>query len=61
MSKRNSLFRETDLKRAIRGARAGGLEIQRIEVAKKTGDIIIFPKVNEDAHVGVNEWDAAAE
>jgi hypothetical protein len=42
MSKRPSCFKETNVKRAIRGVRAAGLEIGSIEI-DKLGNIVIVP------------------
>jgi hypothetical protein len=43
MSKAPSLFRETDLKRAVRGVAAAGLPVQRVEIDKLTGNITVYP------------------
>jgi len=42
MARSASTFRQTDLKRAIRAARAADLEIARIEI-EKDGRIIVVP------------------
>jgi hypothetical protein len=43
MSARPSAFKTTDLARAIRGARAGGVEIGRV-IVDKNGAISIVPR-----------------
>jgi hypothetical protein len=64
MSKRPSAFKETSLKRAMRGVRAAGFEIERVQISKD-GIITVFP-VSPDATVSttaaatiINPWDAA--
>jgi hypothetical protein len=42
MSRRPCMFRETDVKRAVRATRAAGLEIARVEVGKD-GLIVVVP------------------
>jgi hypothetical protein len=49
-------FRQTDVTRAVKGARAGGLEIERIEIDARTGNIVIStPRVPS---APVNSYDA---
>jgi hypothetical protein len=43
MSSKASLFKETDIKRSIRGTRAAGLDIGHVEIGKD-GKIRIYPK-----------------
>lgn len=53
------LFRQTDLKRALKGARAAGMEIARVEI-NKDGVIVMVPGKPEeptDASAEENEWD----
>jgi hypothetical protein len=54
-------FRQTDLKRAVKGARAGGIEIVRVEITKD-GKIIIVPGKSKEAvdDRSENEWDSVA-
>ncbi|MFZ2079149.1 MAG: hypothetical protein WAV38_21365, partial [Xanthobacteraceae bacterium] len=55
-------FRQTDLKRAIKGAHAAGMEIARVEISKD-GKIVMVPGKPEepaDASAEVNEWDSVA-
>jgi hypothetical protein len=62
LSRRPCIFRQTDLTRALRGARAAGIEIQRFEI-NRDGKIVVVagklresPSDGEDEH---NEWDEA--
>ena len=61
VSRRPSTFRQTDLTRALRGARAAGVEIARVEI-DKDGRIIVVAAMPTDEHSDVgegrNEWDA---
>jgi hypothetical protein len=41
MTRRSCTFKITDVARAIRGAKAAGVEVQRIEI-DKAGKIILF-------------------
>jgi hypothetical protein len=62
LSRRPSKFRQTDLTRALRGARAAGVEIARVEI-DNDGRIIVVAALPTDGNGGVNgernEWDAA--
>ncbi len=58
MSRRPCPFRQTDLKRALLGARAAGIEIARVEI-NKDGVIVVVPaKPEELDYTGAetNEW-----
>ena len=60
MPRRVCLFRQTDLTRALKGVRAAGMEIGRIEISKE-GVIVMVPGTPEeptDASAEVNEWDS---
>ena len=48
MTKRVAPFRQADLQRALRGAKAGGLKVVRVEIDPATGKIVIM----SDAEVG---------
>jgi hypothetical protein len=48
MSAKASLFKETDLKRVIRGAEGAGLNIGRVEIGKD-GKIAIIPTAKAPA------------
>jgi hypothetical protein len=55
-------FRQTDLKRAIKAARAAGMEIARVEISKD-GVIAMVPSKPEervDERSETNEWDSVA-
>ncbi len=59
MSRRPCIFRQTDLTRALKGARAAGMEIGRIEI-NKDGVITILPGKPLDPtspDPESNEWD----
>ena len=60
MSRRPCIFRQTDLTRALKGALAAGVEIERFEI-DKAGKIVVIaekspesPCHREDER---NEWD----
>jgi hypothetical protein len=53
MSKQQSNFRETDVKRAVRAVTNAGLKIGRVELQK--GKIIIIPGTTEN-EPSANEW-----
>jgi hypothetical protein len=55
-------FRQTDLKRAIKGARAAGMEVARVEI-NKDGVIVVVPSKPQepaDERSETNEWDSVA-
>jgi hypothetical protein len=58
MSRGPLSFRQTDVARAIKGAVAAGLTVQRVEV-DKTGRIIVIVAEpgKAEADTGANEWD----
>ncbi len=62
MSRRPCIFRQTDVTRALRGARAAGMEIQRFEI-NGDGKIVVvaakLPETSSDAGDERNEWDKA--
>ncbi len=50
-------FRQRDLTRAIKGARAAGIDVARIEI-EKDGKIVILPaQLAATPETGGNEWD----
>jgi hypothetical protein len=61
LSRRPSTFRQNDVTRALRGARAAGVEIARVEI-DKDGRIVVVAARPTDEHSDVgeerNEWDA---
>jgi hypothetical protein len=50
-------FRESDVRRAIRAARAAGIEIGRIEVDKDGKIVVVAGKPAEAEAKPANEWD----
>jgi hypothetical protein len=58
MSRAASTFRQTDVVRALRAARAAGLEVARIEIGKD-GKIVVIPgkptPCNQQEE-GFNDW-----
>jgi hypothetical protein len=57
VSRGPSTFKQTDLTRAIKGARAAGIDVARIEL-NKNGRIIIVPIQTATASEIIrNEWD----
>ena len=56
MARGASTFKQTDVTRALKAARAAGLEVERVEI-DKSGKIIVVtgkPPVHE---LAVNPWD----
>ncbi len=50
-------FKQSDVARAIKGAKAGGMKTGRVEIDPVTGKIIIYtesPAANDD---GPSDWD----
>ena len=60
LSRRPATFRQTDLTRALKGARAAGVEIAQVEIDKDGRIIVVAAKSNEQSSNGGerNEWDA---
>jgi hypothetical protein len=54
MASRAARFTQSDLTKAIKGARAGGINPRRIEI-DPSGRIIIC--TTDDQHGGANPWD----
>lgn len=54
MANRLALVSETEIKRSVRGALAGGVQIGRVEVDHRTGRVIIFPMGAVDLFTGPN-------
>jgi hypothetical protein len=49
MSRRPCMFRETDLKRAIKAVRAAGIDVAGVEIEPVTGKMTIMTGSNLDA------------
>ena len=45
MTKRVAPFRQADLQRALRGAKAAGLNVARVEIGPENGKIVIVTDV----------------
>jgi hypothetical protein len=57
MSRGPHTFKQADLTRAIKGARAAGINVARIEIGKD-GKIVILPTQSVAAlEIAQNEWD----
>ena len=58
MARSASTFRQTDLKRAIKGATAAGFDVARIEINRDGVSLIVVPgKLSEVGTTQANEWD----
>ena len=54
-----SNFRQRDVARAIKAAKASGLDIQRIEVDPKTARIVLVVKNDDASETKINPFDSA--
>jgi hypothetical protein len=59
MSRGPHTFKQQDLARAVRGVRAAGLDVQRVEVGKD-GKIVVIPGMPDDGpkDTSGSEWDS---
>jgi hypothetical protein len=57
MANRLALVSETEIKRSVRGALAGGVQIGRVEVDHRTGRVIIIPMGAPGGDDGANPCD----
>jgi hypothetical protein len=60
LPRRPCIFRQTDLTRALEGARAAGIEIERFEIDKDGKIVVVAEKSPESPRDGEderNEWD----
>jgi hypothetical protein len=53
---RQANIRQADVTRAIKGAQLAGLDVDRVEVNRATGVIVIVPKGSTSSPA--NEWDS---
>jgi hypothetical protein len=58
MSKGRHLFRETDLRRAVRAAESAGMKIGRVEI-DCTGKISLIPSDDTTSDERGDQWDTA--
>ncbi|MCA3485855.1 MAG: hypothetical protein IOD05_17170 [Rhodobacter sp.] len=54
MANRLALVSETEIKRSVRGALAGGVQIGRVEVDHRTGRVVIIAVGTVDLFTGPN-------
>jgi hypothetical protein len=54
-------FRESDVKRLIRAARAAGVDVERIGVGADGRIVVVAKGVEPQAASVVNEWDSVLE
>jgi hypothetical protein len=58
MSRGKQAFKQRDITRAAKGAAKAGLNVTRVEIDKKTGNIIVFTGAGVVGEPPtVNEWD----
>jgi hypothetical protein len=56
MARTHPIFRQTDVARAVKGARAGGLDIGRVEI-DSAGKIVLIPKSEaREANSPLEQW-----
>ncbi len=56
MSRGAQSFKQGDVTKAVKGAVNAGLKVQRVEIDKKTGNIILFAGRPGEPSTA-NEWD----
>jgi hypothetical protein len=58
MPRRPLVFRQADLQRALRAAKAAGIAIERIEIDPASGRIVIVTKGDNPAEFGnpLDDW-----
>lgn len=60
MSRGPSMFRQTVLTRVLKGARAAGIEIGRVEIDRDVRIVVVVARPAEDSGEALgehNEWD----
>jgi hypothetical protein len=58
-ARRHAHFRQRDVSRAIKAARASGLDIARVEVDPKTARIVLVVKNDDASESKINPFDTA--
>jgi hypothetical protein len=53
------MFRQTDLKRAVKAVRDAGVEIARVEVEKDKIVLVTASSIEPEAHTDLGEWIAS--
>jgi hypothetical protein len=61
MGRAKCLFRETEVRRAVRAAEAGGKRVAKFEIDPTGKIIVVFDNGATDTAPMHNEWDEAAE
>jgi hypothetical protein len=59
MSRGPVTFRQADLTRALRAARAAGLEVAGYEIDPVTGKIVVTTRTEQRPETALDEWMAA--
>jgi hypothetical protein len=57
MSRGAQTFRQGDVTKALKGAVNAGLSVKRVEIDKKSGNIILFTGAPGEPPASANEWD----
>jgi hypothetical protein len=57
MSRAAQPFKQGDVTKALRGAVKAGVSVSRVEIDKKTGNIILFTGEVLPSAASGNEWD----
>jgi hypothetical protein len=57
MSRGAQPFKQGDVTKAVRGAVKAGVSVSRVEIDKKTGNIILFTGEVLPSAASGNEWD----
>ncbi len=58
MARQPAIFKQADLARAVKGVKAAGLQVARVEVCPD-GRFIVFPGIPEKVSAPAeNEWDS---
>ncbi|SHH23031.1 hypothetical protein [Bradyrhizobium erythrophlei] len=57
MSRGSQTFKQVDLTKALKGAANAGIKVRRIEIDKKTGNIVLYAGQADDPQAPKNEWD----